>query len=96
MNFITTNCGFSLKISKSNKSASWNKGVQVGIFQKSNKICCMIIQEVNTMFSLIILVRYCGGVSPELTQVLQYMLAGAILLIELRQAASVSKDQHTF
>ena len=56
----------------------------------------MIIQEVNTMFSLIILVRYCGGVSPELTQVLQYMLAGAILLIELRQAASVSKDQHTF
>ena len=29
-----------------NKRAGWNKDVQVGIFQKINKICCMIIWEV--------------------------------------------------
>ena len=31
------------KISKINKRAGWNKNVQVGIFQKKNKTCCMFI-----------------------------------------------------
>ena len=44
-NFITINYGFSLKISKCNKSAGWNKGVQVGKLQKFNKVCCTIIWE---------------------------------------------------
>ena len=39
------NYGFSLKISKFNKSVGWNKGVQVGKFQKSNMVCCTVIQE---------------------------------------------------
>ena len=43
--FITMNYGFCLQISKLNKSAGWNKGVQVGKFQKFNKVCCTIIQE---------------------------------------------------
>ena len=34
------------KIPKIDKRAGWNKTVQVGIFQKINKICCMIIWEV--------------------------------------------------
>ena len=39
------NYGFSLKTSKFDKSAGWNKGVQVGKFQKINKVCCTIIRE---------------------------------------------------
>ena len=31
-NFMTINYGFSLKTSKFNKSAGWNKSVQVGKF----------------------------------------------------------------
>ena len=34
------------KIPKINKRAGWNKAVQVGIFQKNNKMCSMIIREV--------------------------------------------------
>jgi len=33
------------KYLKNNKCAGWNKAVQDGIFQKINKICCMIIRE---------------------------------------------------
>ena len=33
------------KISKIDKHAGWNKAMQDGIFQKINKICCMIIRE---------------------------------------------------
>ena len=44
-NFITINCGFSLQISKFNKSVGWNKGVQVGKILKFNKVCCTIIQK---------------------------------------------------
>ena len=36
-------------MSKFNKIAGWNKGVQVGIFQKINKIYCMIIREVKVL-----------------------------------------------
>ena len=42
--FITMNYGFSFKISKFNKSACWNKGVQVRKFLKFNKVCCTIIR----------------------------------------------------
>ena len=35
-NFITINQSFCLKISKSNKNADWNKGMQVGKFLKFN------------------------------------------------------------
>ena len=31
------------KFPKSIKCAGWNKGVQVGIFQKVNKLCCIFI-----------------------------------------------------
>ena len=37
------NYGFSLKISKFNKSAGWNKDMQVGKFLKFDKVCCTII-----------------------------------------------------
>ena len=37
--------GFSLKISKFNKSAGWNKGLQFGKFLKFNKVCCTIIRK---------------------------------------------------
>ena len=43
--FISKNRGFGLKFPKINKRAGWNKAVQDGIFQKINKICCMIIRE---------------------------------------------------
>ena len=39
------NYDFFFQISKLDKSAGWNKGVQVGKFLKSNKVCCTIIQE---------------------------------------------------
>ena len=42
-NFITVNYGFSLKVSNFDESASWNKGVQVGKFRESDKVCCTII-----------------------------------------------------
>ena len=35
--FISGNKGFAPKIPKINKSAGWNKHVQVGLFQKINK-----------------------------------------------------------
>ena len=35
-----------MKFPKINKRAGGNKGVQVGIFQKINKMCSMIIREV--------------------------------------------------
>ena len=38
------------------KCAGWNKGVQVGIFQKINKICCMIIREVRVICKI---AQYC-------------------------------------
>ena len=44
------NYGFSLKISKFNKSAGWNKGVQVGKFLKFNKVCCTIIRETKVLW----------------------------------------------
>ena len=43
-----------MKFPKINKRAGWNKAVQDGIFQKINKICCMIIRET----------RVAGGASP--------------------------------
>ena len=39
------NKGFGLKFPKINKRAGGNKGMQVGIFQKINKICCTIIKD---------------------------------------------------
>ena len=33
------------KISKINKHAGWNKGVQAGFFQKNNKLCSTFIRE---------------------------------------------------
>ena len=48
-NFITTNPSFCLKISKSNKRAVWNMGMQVGKFLKFNKVCCTIIQETKVL-----------------------------------------------
>ena len=41
--FVTVNLSFAGIFPKINKRAGWNKGVQVGFFQKINKICCMII-----------------------------------------------------
>ena len=38
---INVQDGKSLKI---NKRAGWNKGVQDGLFQKKNKVCCTIIR----------------------------------------------------
>ena len=32
------------KILKINKRAGWNKNMQVGIFGKKNKMCCMFIR----------------------------------------------------
>ena len=48
-NFITTNPSFCLKISKSNKSAGWNKGMHVGKFLKFDKVCCTIIRETKVL-----------------------------------------------
>ena len=45
VNCITVNHSSCLKISKSNKSATQNKSVQVGKFLKFNKVCCTIIWE---------------------------------------------------
>ena len=39
------NYGFSLNISKSNKSAGWNFAMQVGKFLEFDKVCCIIIQK---------------------------------------------------
>ena len=36
---------FSGKFFKINKRAGWNKAVQVGIFQKINKLCSTFIRE---------------------------------------------------
>ena len=35
---------FGGKISKINKRAGWNKGVQAGFFQKNNKLCSTFIR----------------------------------------------------
>ena len=43
--FIFLDYGFYSQISKSNKSAVWNKGVQVGKFLKFHKVCCTTIRE---------------------------------------------------
>ena len=40
-----------LQTSKFNKSAGWNKGVQVGKFLKFNKVCCTIIRETKVLTS---------------------------------------------
>ena len=44
-NFVAINYRFSLKTSKFNKSAGWNKGLQVEKFLKFDKVCCTIIWE---------------------------------------------------
>ena len=43
--FINENSHSGSKFPKFNKRAGWNKAMQDGIFQKINKICCMIIRE---------------------------------------------------
>ena len=43
--FINEKSHSGSKFPKFNKRAGWNKAVQDGIFQKINKICCMIIRE---------------------------------------------------
>ena len=50
------NYGFSLKISKFNKSAGWNRGVQVGKFLKFNKVCCTIIRETKVALLLLFII----------------------------------------
>ena len=47
--FITINYGFCSQISKFDKSAGWNKGVQTGKFSKSMKVCCTIIWETKVL-----------------------------------------------
>ena len=42
--FISKNRSFGLKFPKINKRAGWNKAVQVGIFQKINKMCSTFIR----------------------------------------------------
>ena len=53
-NFVTMNYGFSLKTSKFDKRAGWNKGVQVGKFSKFKKVCCTIIRETKVPLSPLI------------------------------------------
>ena len=45
-NSITINYNFCFKISKFNKSAGWNKDMQVGKFLKFNKVCSTTIREI--------------------------------------------------
>ena len=47
------------KILKINKLAGWNKAVQDGIFQKSNKIYCMIIRDTRVQMVVEILLSLC-------------------------------------
>ena len=42
--FTTLKNKISRKFSQINKRAGWNKGVQVGFFQKINKLCSMFIR----------------------------------------------------
>ena len=70
---MTMNYVFSLKISKSNKSAAYNKGVQAGKFLKSNQVCCTIIWEtkVFTLASLIVvqdILIFSDIFHPQVTQ----------------------------